>query len=187
MSISNRIRSLPISEKSGGPRRPLPAVPSNPLPATRAAERALPRRPARFPAPSGTHVPGLQPVALSLRRRARAPRAAVHPLVGGQLVGRDAEDPSLGRMEIGTTPEGKTLPWLAPILEEKESKLQTMEYGRTWPLTLVQLLFADELFLGAHHGAGADLRHPHLPHLKRRPGTAAATGPRRPRDRRGIR
>ena len=61
--------------------------------------------------------------------------------VGGQLVGRDAEDPSLGRMEIGTTPEGKTLPWLAPILEEKESKLQTMEYGRTWKLTLVQLLF----------------------------------------------
>lgn len=47
--------------------------------------------------------------------------------VGGKLVGREVEDPSLGRMEIGTTPEGQMMPILAPILEEKESKLQTME------------------------------------------------------------
>ena len=47
--------------------------------------------------------------------------------VGGQLIGRDVEDPSLGYMNVGTNQEGEALPWLEDIFVAKEERLQQMD------------------------------------------------------------
>lgn len=57
--------------------------------------------------------------------------------VGGQLVGREVEDPSLGQLEIGTTPQGRSLPWIAPLLEAKENSLRQMD-----PQLLLERVFS---------------------------------------------
>jgi hypothetical protein len=47
--------------------------------------------------------------------------------VSGQLVGRESEDPDLGRLEIGIT---ATIPWLEPTIESKEEALRQMDPQR---------------------------------------------------------